>query len=164
MQQRLRGLAVSFSTIGKVTVVNGQNFRGTGCAFKSGSQPNDWALVATFFYCSGIDPCDARFAPVSCFLVWPLLFSRFRRGRRIAAASGESAELLNVACDPTRELWQEINDKFTKQYQAKTGRKVTIKQSHGGSSSQARAVNDGLEADVVSLAMFPDTDLIRRAG
>jgi sulfate transport system substrate-binding protein len=84
--------------------------------------------------------------------------------KAFAAAGGESIELLNVSCDPTRELWQAINDKFTKQYQAKTGREVTIKQSHGGSSSQARAVNDGLEADVVSLAMFPDTDLIRKSG
>ena len=73
-------------------------------------------------------------------------------------------ELLNVACDPTRELWQDINEQFAKQYEQDTGRKVTIKQSHGGSSSQARAVNDGLEADVVTLAMWPDTDLIRRSG
>jgi sulfate/thiosulfate transport system substrate-binding protein len=78
--------------------------------------------------------------------------------------SAGPVELLNVACDPTRELWQDLNGKFAKQYEAKTGRKVTIKQSHGGSSSQARAVNDGLEADVVSLAMWPDTDLIRRSG
>jgi sulfate/thiosulfate transport system substrate-binding protein len=73
-------------------------------------------------------------------------------------------EILNVACDPTRELWQAINEQFTQQYEHDTGRKVTIKQSHGGSSSQARAVNDGLEADVVTLAMWPDTDLIRRSG
>jgi sulfate transport system substrate-binding protein len=73
-------------------------------------------------------------------------------------------ELLNVACDPTRELWQDINEQFSKQYLHDTGRVVTIKQSHGGSSSQARAVNDGLEADVVTLAMWPDTDSIRRSG
>ena len=73
-------------------------------------------------------------------------------------------ELLNVSCDPTRELWQALNQQFSKQYEQQTGRKVTIKQSHGGSSSQARAVNDGLEADIVSLAMWPDTDLIRRSG
>ncbi|HZZ26679.1 MAG TPA: sulfate ABC transporter substrate-binding protein [Pirellulales bacterium] len=73
-------------------------------------------------------------------------------------------ELLNVACDPTRELWQDINEEFAKIYQRDTGRSVTIKQSHGGSSSQARAVNDGLEADVVTLAMWPDTDSIRRSG
>jgi sulfate/thiosulfate transport system substrate-binding protein len=73
-------------------------------------------------------------------------------------------ELLNVACDPTRELWQDINAEFKKQYEHDTGREITIKQSHGGSSSQARAVNDGLEADVVTLAMWPDTDSIRRSG
>jgi sulfate/thiosulfate transport system substrate-binding protein len=80
------------------------------------------------------------------------------------AANKGPVELLNVACDPTRELWQAINEQFTQQYEHDTGRKVTIKQSHGGSSSQARAVNDGLEADVVTLAMWPDTDLIRHSG
>jgi sulfate transport system substrate-binding protein len=81
-----------------------------------------------------------------------------------AAADSSPIELLNVACDPTRELWQDLNDRFSKHYEQETGRKVTIKQSHGGSSSQARSVNDGLEADVVSLAMWPDTDLIHRSG
>jgi sulfate/thiosulfate transport system substrate-binding protein len=81
-----------------------------------------------------------------------------------AVANTGPVELLNVACDPTRELWQDINEQFTKIYERDTGRKVTIKQSHGGSSSQARAVNDGLEADVVTLAMWPDTDSIRRSG
>jgi len=81
-----------------------------------------------------------------------------------AAADTNSIELLNVACDPTRELWQDLNDRFSKRYEQETGGKVTIKQSHGGSSSQARSVNDGLEADVVSLAMWPDTDLIHRSG
>ncbi len=73
-------------------------------------------------------------------------------------------ELLNVACDPTRELWEDINKRFSKQWEEKTGQQVSVKQSHGGSSSQARAVNDGLEADILSLAMWPDTDLIRRGG
>jgi sulfate/thiosulfate transport system substrate-binding protein len=73
-------------------------------------------------------------------------------------------ELLNVSCDPTRELWQDIKERFAKNWAEKTGQQVTIKQSHGGSSSQARAVNDGLEADILSLAMWPDTDLIRRGG
>jgi sulfate transport system substrate-binding protein len=79
-------------------------------------------------------------------------------------ASSEPIELLNVACDPTRELWQDLNEKFAKQYEQKTGQAVKIKQSHGGSASQAQAVNNGLKADVVSLAMWPDTDLIRRSG
>ena len=84
--------------------------------------------------------------------------------RNAAASDGSPIELLNVSCDPTRELWQALNQQFSDQYQQQTGRKVTIKQSHGGSSSQARAVNDGLEADIVSLAMWRDTDLIRRSG
>lgn len=73
-------------------------------------------------------------------------------------------ELLNVSCDPTRELWEDVNKQFAADYEKKTGQKVSVKQSHGGSSSQARAVNDGLEADIVSLAMFTDTDLLRRGG
>ncbi len=80
------------------------------------------------------------------------------------SASSGPVELLNVSCDPTRELWQDINDRFAKYWEERTGQKVTVKQSHGGSSSQARAVNDGLEADILSLAMWPDTDLIRRGG
>ncbi|HYD47810.1 MAG TPA: sulfate ABC transporter substrate-binding protein [Terriglobales bacterium] len=72
-------------------------------------------------------------------------------------------ELLNVSYDPTRELWRQVNEKFSAAY-AKTGNTLKIKQSHGGSSAQARAVIDGLEADVVSLAMWPDTDAIRKAG
>jgi sulfate/thiosulfate transport system substrate-binding protein len=73
-------------------------------------------------------------------------------------------ELLNVSYDPTRELWQDLNAQFAKQYEQKTGRPISIKQSHGGSSSQARAVNDGLEADVVTLGLWADTDLLRRGG
>lgn len=80
------------------------------------------------------------------------------------ASSTGPIELLNVSCDPTRELWQDLNAQFSKSYEKETGRSVKIKQSHGGSSSQARAINDGLEADVASLAMWPDTDLIRRSG
>jgi sulfate/thiosulfate transport system substrate-binding protein len=93
-----------------------------------------------------------------------LLFSRSPAIAADAAAQKGAVELLNVACDPTRELWQDLNQKFAADYEKRTGRKVTIKQSHGGSSSQARAVNDGLQADIVSLAMWPDTDLIRRGG
>jgi sulfate transport system substrate-binding protein len=75
-----------------------------------------------------------------------------------------SLELLNVSYDPTRELWRAINAAFIPKYAAATGTTLTIKQSHGGSGTQARAVIDGLEADVVTLAMWPDTDAIRRAG
>jgi len=68
--------------------------------------------------------------------------------------------LLNVSYDPTRELYQDFNAAFTKHWQAKTGEKVIIRQSHGGSSKQARAVIDGLEADVVTLALAYDIDAI----
>jgi sulfate/thiosulfate transport system substrate-binding protein len=73
-------------------------------------------------------------------------------------------ELLHVSYDPTRELFRDINQAFAHQYQERTGKEVIIKQSHGGSSSQARAVIDGLPADVVSLALWSDTDAIRKQG
>ncbi len=72
--------------------------------------------------------------------------------------------LLNVSYDPTREFYQEINDAFTKYWKGKTGQTVTIRQSHGGSGAQARAVIDGLEADVVTLALAYDVDAVARAG
>ncbi|MCS6975899.1 MAG: sulfate ABC transporter substrate-binding protein [Gemmatales bacterium] len=77
---------------------------------------------------------------------------------------GADLELLNVSYDPTRELWREINDHFIRQYMERHGVPLVIRQSHGGSSSQARSVMDGLEADVVTLALWPDTDAIRRRG
>ncbi len=73
-------------------------------------------------------------------------------------------ELLNVACDPTRELWRDINAKFLEKYTREVGTPLSIRQSHGGSGSQARAVIDGLDADVVTLALWTDTDAIRKAG
>lgn len=79
-------------------------------------------------------------------------------------AASQSFELLNVSYDPTRELWKELNAAFIAEYQAATGNKLDIKQSHGGSGPQARAVIDGLEADVVTLAMWSDVDAIRKAG
>ncbi|USX22129.1 sulfate ABC transporter substrate-binding protein [Oxalobacteraceae bacterium OTU3REALA1] len=68
--------------------------------------------------------------------------------------------LLNVSYDPTRELYQDVNAAFAKDWKAKTGDTVKIKQSHGGSGKQGRAVIDGLEADVVSLALAYDIDAI----
>ncbi len=68
--------------------------------------------------------------------------------------------LLNVSYDPTRELYQEFNVSFIKQWQAKTGEKVAVRQSHGGSGKQARSVIDGLEADVVTLALGNDINAI----
>jgi sulfate/thiosulfate transport system substrate-binding protein len=84
-----------------------------------------------------------------------------------AAALGVPAgaqELLNVSYDPTRELYQDFNAAFAKQWQAKTGKAITIQQSHGGSSKQARAVLDGLEADVLTLALAYDIDAVAEGG
>jgi sulfate transport system substrate-binding protein len=78
------------------------------------------------------------------------------------ALSAQAADisLLNVSYDPTRELYQDFNAAFAKHWKAKTGDNVSIKQSHGGSGKQARAVIDGLEADVVTLALAYDIDAI----
>ena len=75
-----------------------------------------------------------------------------------------SAELLNVSYDPTRELFADLNKQFIAKYANETGRQLVIKQSHGGSGRQARAVIDGLEADVVTLALFSDVDSLRKQG
>jgi len=75
-----------------------------------------------------------------------------------------SNQLLNVSYDPTRELFVELNRLFIEKYAKDTGRKLTIKQSHGGSSRQARAVIDGLAADVVTLAMYSDVDALHKQG
>ena len=72
--------------------------------------------------------------------------------------------LLNVSYDPTRELYKEFNSAFVKYWEGKTKQKVAVQQSHGGSGSQARAVNDGLEADVVTLALAYDIDAIAQGG
>jgi sulfate/thiosulfate transport system substrate-binding protein len=72
--------------------------------------------------------------------------------------------LLNVSYDPTRELYQDFNAAFAKYWKGKTGETVTVNQSHGGSGKQARAVIDGLEADVVTLALAYDIDAIAQAG
>ncbi|MCI0538282.1 MAG: sulfate ABC transporter substrate-binding protein [Verrucomicrobiales bacterium] len=85
-------------------------------------------------------------------------------GVSLHAASAQSIELLNVSYDPTRELWRDINASFIPKYEKEKGVKLTIKQSHGGSSTQARSVIDGLEADVVTLASIIDTDAISTKG
>jgi sulfate transport system substrate-binding protein len=81
-----------------------------------------------------------------------------------AFASAADMTLLNVSYDPTRELYQQLNAAFAKQWQAKTGKSVEIQQSHGGSGKQARAVVDGLDADVVTLALAYDIDEIAASG
>ena len=80
------------------------------------------------------------------------------------AGADKEVALLNVSYDPTRELYAAINSAFAKQWEAKTGQRVTIEQSHAGSGKQARAVIDGLEADVVTLGLAYDVDAIVKAG
>ena len=81
-----------------------------------------------------------------------------------ASAAASAVTLLNVSYDPTRELYDGVNAAFARQWKAKTGQTVTVKQSHGGSGKQARSVVDGLEADVVTLALAYDVDAVARAG
>jgi len=81
-----------------------------------------------------------------------------------AGAHAKRIELLNVSYDPTREVYVAFNQAFAAHWRAKTGDTVSIRQSHGGSSKQARAVIDGLRADVVSLALAYDIDAIQRNG
>lgn len=82
----------------------------------------------------------------------------------LGQVQGAEVRLLNVSYDPTRELFQEYNSAFAKEWKAKTGDDVVVSQSHGGSGKQARAVVDGLEADVVSLALAYDVDAVAKAG
>jgi sulfate/thiosulfate transport system substrate-binding protein len=72
--------------------------------------------------------------------------------------------LLNVSYDPTRELYVEFNQAFTRHWKAKTGQDVSVKQSHGGSGKQARSVIDGLDADVVTLGLAGDIDALHKNG
>ena len=89
-------------------------------------------------------------------------------GLLVACTAGVPAiadtTLLNVSYDPTRELYNAVNAAFTAQWKAKTGETVSIKQSHGGSGKQARSVIDGLEADVVTLALGYDIDALYEKG
>ncbi len=90
----------------------------------------------------------------------PLCFALSVLAALLAGAAGKEIKLLNVSYDPTRELYQDFDAAFAKDWQAKTGNRVTIQQSHGGSGKQARSVIDGLEADVVTLALAFDIDAI----
>ena len=78
----------------------------------------------------------------------------------VAGTAHAQTTLLNVSYDPTRELYQDFNPEFARHWKAQTGETVTIRQSHGGAGKQARAVIDGLEADVVTLALAYDIDAI----
>src|SRR3979411_374761 len=81
-----------------------------------------------------------------------------------SSAFAADVSLLNVSYDPTRELYVDFNKAFAAAYQKETGKSVEIKQSHGGSGSQARAVIDGLQADVVTLALAYDVDALGHKG
>ena len=76
------------------------------------------------------------------------------------AAQAQQIELLNVSYDPTRELYADYNKVFSERWKQQTGQTLRIRASHGGSGKQARAVVDGLEADVVTLALSADIDAI----
>ena len=89
-----------------------------------------------------------------------LLAASVLAGNALAA----DVTLLNVSYDPTRELYVDFNASFAKYWKAKAGDNVTINQSHGGSGKQARAVIDGLEADVVTLALAYDIDALAEKG
>ena len=94
------------------------------------------------------------------FPAWRGLLVGFALAAAGSAAFGRDLTFLNVSYDPTRELYQQVNAAFAQQWKAKTGDTVTIKASHGGSGKQARSVIDGLEADVVTLALAYDIDEI----
>lgn len=105
---------------------------------------------------------NQRLADVLAFgaFVFVLLIL-FGLGRPAHAAD---VTILNVSYDPTRELYQEYNTAFAKYWKAKTGDNVTVQQSHGGSGKQSRSVIDGLKADVVTLALAYDIDVIAEKG
>lgn len=91
-----------------------------------------------------------------CTMLWLAMM------HSLPAHAADKVELLNVSYDPTREFYEEYNPLFAKHYKEKTGIDVVVKQSHGGSSKQARAVMDGLRADVVTLALGYDIDMIAK--
>jgi sulfate/thiosulfate-binding protein len=80
----------------------------------------------------------------------------------VPASAGDEVRILNVSYDPTRELYEEFNGAFADFWRNKTGQELTIRQSHGGAGKQARAVIDGLEADVVTLALAYDIDMMHK--
>jgi len=94
----------------------------------------------------------------------PLLAATLVAALFAAPAAGQPLRLLNASYDPTRELYQELNAAFAREWTAKTGQTIELQQSHGGSGKQARAVIDGLEADVVTLALAWDIDAIAATG
>ena len=100
----------------------------------------------------------ARLIPLSLIAAAMFLSPSFTTAR------ADEQTILNVSYDPTRELYQDYNAVFAKYWKAKTGKDITVKQSHGGSGKQARAVIDGLDADVVTLALGYDIDVLAEKG
>lgn len=96
-------------------------------------------------------------------LVSLVLWDPQAAGSPHTSSKGDLA-LLNVSYDSTRELYQELNEAFSRSWETKTGQRVTVKQSHAGSGKQARAVIDGLQADVATLALAYDVDALGKAG
>ena len=94
----------------------------------------------------------------------PILALALSAALFLSDAFAADVKLLNVSYDPTRELYQDVNAAFAREWKAKTGAALTVSQSHGGSGKQARTVIDGLEADVVTLALAYDIDAIAAAG
>src|SRR6202453_3824737 len=97
------------------------------------------------------------------FIQFRYLFGAFFLFSQVAALA-DPISLLNVSYDPTRELYQALNDSFQKAYKAKTGKDVVVQQSHGGSGKQARSVIDGLAADVGTLALAADIEPLHTHG
>src|SRR5260370_7895460 len=95
--------------------------------------------------------------PIRFIFAWTFLLSEI-------GALAEPITLLNVSYDQTRELYQDFNQAFAKEYKAKPGIDIVVQQSHGGSGKQARAVIDGLAADVVTLALAADIDALHNNG
>ncbi|WP_288024047.1 sulfate ABC transporter substrate-binding protein [Thauera sp.] len=104
-----------------------------------------------------------KFSPIRRSLLALALATGLSSG--LVGGAQAQTTLLNVSYDPTRELYQEFNPEFAKHWQAQTGETVTVRQSHGGSGKQARSVIDGLDADVVTLALAYDIDaIVEHAG
>src|SRR5690606_22425101 len=93
---------------------------------------------------------------------WPILAALVPLLAFTGPLQAASKQILNVSYDPTREFYSEYNQAFGKYWQEKKGESLTVQQSHGGAGKQARAVIDGLEADVVTLALAYDIDEISR--
>jgi sulfate transport system substrate-binding protein len=104
-----------------------------------------------------------RLLLIGCYAFLGFCFSEAKlQAQQDAKISGTTVELLNVSYDPTREFYRDFNDAFKEYWQKKTGQIAKVKQSHGGSGKQARAVIDGLGADVVTLALAYDVDAIHK--